>query len=301
MIPKLVCIGTIAAAIAAAASPPNNPTTQIVITATFSHHAAPELRRGDVTVVEGKNTVPVVNLQRFAGDLAGMQLFVFLDDSTRAASLGTHLPELRTFLTSLPATTQVAVRYMNHGTFTLAQRFTTDHQKAAEVLRLPQAIPGENGSPYFGLSDLVKHWPSKEPTARRAVLALTDGVDRYYDAHTVEDPYVRAAIHDAVQNGVAISSIYLRGAGIYGLGGWSTTVAQSRLGQVSEETGGHAYFQDLGDPVQIATYLSDFHDRLNNQYLLTFEARGGLGMQPVKVQTELPGVKIDGPSRILVR
>jgi hypothetical protein len=259
------------------------------------------LQAGDVTVTQGKTSVPVARLQRLSGGLADMQLFIFLDDSTQSSSLGLHLPELKTFLKSLPATTQVAVGYMHNGTFALAQGFTADHQKAADALRLPAAIPGENGSPYFALSDLVNHWPSKEPAGRRAVLALTDGVDRYYDTRTADDPYVDTAILDAAKNGVAVYSIYLRGAGFYGRGDWVTTIAQSRLIQVSQETGGYAYFQDFSDPIAIAPFLSDFADRLENQYLLTLKALSGHGMQPVKLRTELPGLKVEGPSRIYVR
>jgi hypothetical protein len=255
----------------------------------------------DIRVLQGNTPVSVAHLQRLSGALADMQLFVLLDDSTRSASLGTQLPELKTFLKSLPATTQVAVGYMRNGTAALAEAFTTDHQKAASALRLPLAMPGENGSPYFVLSDLAKHWPSKESTGRRAVLMLTDGVDRYDGtANGMDDPYVEAAIHDALKDGVMVYSIYLRGAGIYGRSNWVTTIAQSRLIDVSEETGGFAYFQDFTDPVSISPFLKDFRERLDNQYEVTIEAMNGKGVQPVKLRTELPGLKIEGPTRIYV-
>jgi hypothetical protein len=236
-----------------------------------------------------------------AGDLADMQLFVFLDDSTRSSSLGTQLPDLKRFLKSLPPTTQVAVGYMHNGTFALAQAFTADHQQAANALRLPEGIPGENGSPYFALSDLAKHWPSKEPADRRAALILTDGVDRYYDTAIVDDPYVDDAIQDALKSGVTVYSIYLRGAGVYGRSGRAANFAQSRLLEVSQETGGYAYFEGFSDPVTIAPFLSDFHDRLENQYRVTFMALGEHGVQPVKLRTELPGLKVEAPSRIYLR
>jgi hypothetical protein len=258
------------------------------------------LEAGELTVLQGNTPAPVVRLQRLAGDLADMQLFVLLDDSTRSSSLGIQMPELKTFLESLPATTQVAVGYMRNGTFAMAQSFTADHQKAANVLRLPTAIPGENGSPYFALSDLGKHWPSKQPTGRRAVLMLTDGVDRYYGTADMNDPYVDAAIHDALKDGVMVYSIYLRGAGFYGRSAWVTNFAQSRLSEVSQETGGYAYFQDLTDPVSISPFLKDFQDRLDNQYRVTIEALQQKGDQPVKVRTELHGLKIQGPTHIYV-
>jgi hypothetical protein len=274
---------------------------QMVITVQPIHGgsgATESLVAADVAVMQGKTPVPVVRLERLAGDLADMQLFVFLDDSTRSSSLGTQLPELKVFFNSLPPTTQVAVGYMRNGTFALAQAFTADHQQAADALRLPLGSPGENGSPYFALSDLVKHWPSNQSTNRRAVLLLTDGVDRYYNTGTVDDPYVDTATQDALKSGVSVFSIYLRGAGLYGRSGRVTNFAQSRLLEVSQETGGYAYFQGFGDPVTIGPFLSDFHDRLENQYRVTFEALGEHGMQPVKLRTELPGLKVEGPSRI---
>jgi hypothetical protein len=305
-----VVIGMIAVALMAAnpgisASIPNatGVPTQIVVTlrpAPGSSQAA-NLEAGDVTVLQGKTPAPVLSLQRLAGDMAHMQLFVLLDDSTRSSSLSIQLPELKTFLESLPATTEVAVGYMRNGTFTLAEAFTVDHQKAASALRLPAAIPGENGSPYFALSDLVKHWPSKQPTGRRAVLMLTDGVDRYYSAAIMDDPYVDAAIRDTLKQGVMVYSIYLRGAGLDGRSAWATTVAQSRLSEVSQETGGYAYFQGFTDPVTISPFLNDFQDRLDNQYQVTIEALNEKGVQPVKLRTEVPGLKIEGPTHIYVR
>ncbi len=256
------------------------------------------LRPSDVSVIENKARLPVTGLEKLAGDRAGMQLFILLDDSTRSASLGTQLPELKSFVASLPPSTEVGIGYLQHGTFALAQKFTTDHQAAARALRLPAAMPGENGSPYFGLEDLAKHWPSSEPTDRRVVLLLTDGVDRYYDNYQVDDPYVDSAIHAALKNSVAVYPIYLRGAGFYGRGQWSTNMAQSRLMEVSDQTGGYSYFQDLADPVSIQPFLKDFHDRLEHQYRLTFQAPHHQEIESVKVRTELPGVKIEAPSRV---
>jgi hypothetical protein len=294
-----------AASLGISATIPNAPDvpTELVVTArpAKAGDQPASLQAGDVMVLRGNVRVPVVRLQRLTGDLADMQLFVLLDDSTRSSSLGTHLPELKTFLESLPATTQVAIGYMRNGTFGLVQPFTADHAEAAGALRLPYAIPGENGSPYFALSDLAKHWPSKGSTDRRVVLMLTDGVDRYYGTATSDDPYVSDAIRDSLKEGVLVYSIYLRGAGLYGRGSWVTDFSQSRLIDVSEETGGHAYFQDLGDPVTIAPFLSDFENRLDHQYLVSIEDLSEKGVQPVKLRTEAPGLKIEGPTHIYVK
>src|SRR5579862_515900 len=289
----IIAAALLAANVGFASSLPNatGVPTQMVITVLPTRSGAEPaiLEARDLKVLHGNVPVPVVRLQRLTGDLADMQLFVLLDDSTRSFSLGNHLSELKTFLETLPATTQVAIGYMRNGTFGLAQPFTADHQKAASALRLPVAMPGENGSPYFALSDLAKHWPSTESTDRRAVLMLTDGVDRYYqNSGTIDDPYVDEAIHDALKDGMLVYSIYLRGAGLYGRSSGVTNFAQSRLIEVSEETGGHAYFQGFTDPVTISPFLSDFENRLGNQYQVTIEVLNKNGDQPVKLRTEVP-------------
>src|SRR5580704_8678136 len=75
------------------------------------------LATGELSVTLAKTPAPVVHLERLSGDLADMQLFLFLDDSTRSTSLGTHLGELKSFLNSLPPTTQVGIGYMRNGSF----------------------------------------------------------------------------------------------------------------------------------------------------------------------------------------
>jgi len=276
--------------------------TQMVITvrAAKDGNLPRNLRPSELTITEGNTPVAVNDVERLAGDLADMQLFLYLDDSTRSSSLGVHFSELKTFIDSLPSTTEVAVGYMRNGTFAPTE-FTTDHAKVAESLRPPLGIPALNGSPYFALSELVKHWPSKNVSHRRAVLMLTDGVDPYYGTAIEDDPYVDTSIRDALKSGVAVYSIYLRGAGPYGRNDWVTNVAQSRLSQVSEETGGHAYFQDFTDPVTVAPFLFDLQDRFDNQYRVTIAALGQKGLHPVKLQTEFRGLKIDAQSHILVR
>ena len=287
-----------------AADVPDTPgiPAQMVVTVrpTAGSVTAPTLEPGELTVLQQKAPVPVVGLQRLSGKLANLQLFVLMDDSTRSSSLGVHIPELKSFLESLPATTQVAIGYMRNGSFSLKQAFTTDHAKAAAAVQLPMAIPGGNGSPYFALSDLVRHWPSQEAAPRRAVLMLTDGVDRYWGTAVMDDPYVDEAIRGSLKKGVLIYTIYLRGAGLYGRGAWTKDFAQSHLMQVASETGGNAYFETFSDPVAIAPFLKDLQNRFDNQYEVTIRARDEKGVQPVKVTTELPGAKVVAPTRIYV-
>jgi VWFA-related protein len=255
------------------------------------------LTPGDFNVTLDKAPAPIAHLQRLTGELADMQLFLLLDDSSRSGSLSTHLAELKTFLNALPPTTQVALGYMSNGTFALSQDFTADHQKAAAALRLPLAQPGVNGSPYFSLSELVKRWPSNQATGRRAVLMLTDGVDRYYGSADLDDPHMDEAIHGALKRGVMVYSIYLSGAGRYGQRGAPLAFGQSHLIEIGEETGGYAYFEDFRDPVDITPFLNDMRDRLDNQYQVIFGAVNEKGFVAAKLQPESKGLKVSGPTR----
>ncbi len=294
---------------AASAAPPVAPTNaggvpaQIVVTAIPAHgtNAPDNLSADDLAVTLDKAPARVLRTERLSGAQANMQLFILLDDSLRASALGVQLPELKSFVAGLPATTEVAVGYMRNGTFSLTQAFTTDHSKAASSLRLPMSIPGGNGSPYFVLSDLAKHWPSKEATGRRIVLMLTDGVDRYYDNSQVDDPYVDESIHDALKQGLMVYSIFIRDSGLYDLGSRTTLFAQSRMSQVSEQTGGYAYFQDFSNPVSIQPFLNDFSSRLEHQYEVTVEAQNRKGVRDAHVRSEVAGLKIQGPTRVYVQ
>ena len=80
---------------------------------------------------------------------------------------------------------------------------------------------------------------------------LTDGVDRYYDTAIVDDPYVDV--------GKPRRSKEWRGR-LFHLSAWSRLLWPERTGhefrsvtsrEVSEETGGYAYFEGFSDPVTI--------------------------------------------------
>lgn len=278
-----------------------NATAIVTVDAGRSQKPVGPIIAGNLLVYTGKNLARVTSIQPLESNTVKTQLFIYLDDSTRHGAIGPLIPELKNFVSSLPPNFEVAIGYMRNGAYSLVQDFTTDHDKAAQSVRLPVAVPGINGSPYFALSYLVKHWPSTETVDRRAVLMLTDGVDRYYSDSFSQDPYVDAAIKDCQHFGVAVSSVYLNGAGLYAERGFGQNMSQSRLIQVAEGTGGQAYFEGFRSPISLTPYLQQFADRLNRQYRVTFVANENSGLQRVQFRSELPGVKITGPTEVLVR
>jgi hypothetical protein len=284
-----------------AGADPGNATAIVTVNGERSGKSAGSIIPGNLVVYAGKMSARVTSIQPLESNSLKTQLFIYLDDSTSHGGFDPLIPELKSFVTALPPNFEVAIGYMRNGSYNLVQPFTLDHNKASSSVRLPISVPGINGSPYFALSYLVKHWPSGETVDRRAVLMLTDGVDRYYSDSFSQDPYVDAAIKDSQHFGVVVSSVYFRGAGFYAERGFGQTMSQSRLIQVAAATGGQAYFEGFNSPVSLTPYLRQFTDRLNRQYRVTFLAKENTGLQRVQFRSEVPGVTITGPTEVLIR
>jgi VWFA-related protein len=254
--------------------------------------------RQSMSVFENRKRQEVTGWAPLRGERSGLQLVVLMDDSS-GGNLGLQLNDIKSFLAGLPPTTEVAIGYMRNGTPNLVQNFTSDHEQAAKALRLPEGTAGTNGSPYFCLSDLVKHWPGGDSNVRREVIMVTDGVDRYSGARfDPENPYVRAATSDAQKAGVIVYSIYYRGAGRLDRSLLVTDGGQNYLTQVSGDTGGKVYLEGLGNPVSFAPFLSDIQRKLQNQYELTFVSAAKPGLQNIRVKTTQPNTTLQWPARI---
>lgn len=234
------------------------------------------------------------------GDRAALQLVVLLDDSSRD-SIGERLSDLKSFLNALPPSTSVAIGYMRNGSPNLVQPLTTDHAKAASALRLPLSVPGVNGSPYFCLSDLVKHWPG-EGNARREVIMITDGVDSQVGLRfDPENPYVTAAIQDAQRAGVVVYSIYYAGAGAADRNWAVLDAGHDYLDEVSASTGGQTYYIGYSDPETFQPFLSDIQQKLQNQYEVGFNTSPSKELMPITVKTTQPHTKIEAPEEVIAR
>jgi hypothetical protein len=273
-------------------------TGRAVVTAETKAEGVTTIPKQSVSLYENRKMQEVSGWTPLRGQRSGLQLVVLLDDSS-GGNLGLQLNDLRSFLTSLPPTAQVAIGYMRNGTPNLVQNLTNDHALAAKALRLPQGIPGANGSPYFCLSDLVKHWPGGNNDVRREVIMVTDGVDRYSGGRfDPENPYVRAATSDAQKAGVIVYSIYYRGAGRFDRSGLVTDGGQNYLTQVSGDTGGKVYLEGFGNPVSFEPFLSDIQRKLQNQYELTFVSTAKPGLQAIRVKTNQPNTRLQFPARV---
>jgi hypothetical protein len=277
------------------------PTARAIVTASSkSTEDTTTVPRQSISVYENRKLQDVSGWVPLRGERSGLQLVVLLDDSS-TGNIGLQLNDIKKFVTELPPTTQVAIGYMRNGSANLVQNFTPDHGEAVRAIRLPTGTPGINGSPYFCLSSLVKHWPGGDSNVRREVIMVTDGVDRYSGGrYDPEDPYVQAATSDAQKAGVIVYSIYYRGAGRFDRNTFVADGGQNYLTQVSGSTGGKVYLEGLGNPVSFTPFLSDIQRKLQNQYELTFVSTAKPGLQSIRVKTSQPNTTLLWPSRVQV-
>jgi hypothetical protein len=230
-----------------------------------------------------------------------LQLVLLIDDGARS-SLGLHLQEMQRFITQQPPTTEVAVAYMRNGTAQLTGPFSTNHDQAAQTLRLPISTAGTNGSPYFSLSDLLKKWPATNPQVRREVVMITDGIDRYtglrYDP---SNPYITATIRDMIRNRVVVYAIYFHNAGFADRTGAGINSGQNYLTQLCAAVGGDFFFQGFGNPVDFTPYLDQINRKLGNQYELRVQPPAGAkNIVNLKVQVSAPNTKTQTAQQIFL-
>ncbi|HKV78114.1 MAG TPA: hypothetical protein VJP02_08255 [Candidatus Sulfotelmatobacter sp.] len=293
--------GTWASAGAAAQEASSNGVPVHMVVTVEARHGAnvPAIAREDVMVYQGRDRDKVTDWVPFEGDHAGLDLFVLIDDSSNI-SLGSQLEDIRQFIDAQPRNVRIGVAYMQNGTAQLVQDLTSDHAFASKGLRLPLGIAGANASPYFSLGDLIKRWP--ESTARREVLIVSDGVDRFWGSGP-GNPYVESVIEQAQRAGIIVFAIYTPGVGHYGHSFWRMYWGQIHLSRLADGTGGEGYSIGFyGPPVSFVPYLDDLAHRLTRQYRLTFLARPEkkAGMQQVKVVTEVPNAEIVSADRVYV-
>jgi hypothetical protein len=228
------------------------------------------------------------------------QIAILIDDGLRS-SFGSQIDDLKKFVNALPPGTQVLVGYMRNGSVNAPGGFTADHAAAAKAIRMPLAAPGISASPYFCLSDFVKHWPGGG--GPRFVLMLTNGVDPYNGSTSLmnqDSPYVQAAQEDAERAGVAVYAIAYTDAGMRG--GRASFSGQSYLQQVADATGGRSFYQGIGNPVSLAPFLDDFRHAIAESYSAVFMASTSHEkpntLARLKVKTTEPGLKIHAPEAV---
>jgi hypothetical protein len=284
------------------ASASANARTVITILPKKDGELLPTVNTANVAVKVDNKPASAASLSHFGSGSANLELVLLVDDSARS-SLGLYLKEMSTFLTSLPPTAAVAVAYIDNGAPRFLSPFTTDHAAAAKTLRLTAGPAGISSDPYFALTALVDGWPSHEAGMRHEVVMISDGVDPYYGLrYDPENPYVTKALGDAQKHNVVVYSIFYKDRGRADRFGIAINSGQNYLIQLSEGTGGEAYYIGYDNPVSFSPFFSEISRNLMNQYELgvSVPAKVKDGLQSLKVKVNAPNTKTMAASDIFI-
>jgi hypothetical protein len=73
------------------------------------------------------------------------------------------------------------------------------------------------------------------------------------------------------------------------------------LNELTDATGGVTYSGGNGTPPRFTDFLEDLLQRLNHQYLLTFDsAKAPSGVAQVKIDVHAPDEKVTAPKQIVI-
>jgi hypothetical protein len=275
------------------------PVSAIVTVLGPKYTSPPAIGKEDIAVYEGKEKKDVTSWLPAQGDKAALELAIVIDDST-STGIGLQFSDLTNFIKSQPPTTGVGIFYASNGTVQATSQFSTDHDAVAKSLRLPIGRAAAYSSIYLSLMDMFKRWPVTG--ARREILLIADGIDRFRG-----DPFspdVTSTIEQAQKAGIIIHSLFATGVGRFSRNFFRVNLGQSNLAQLTDGTGGEAFFQGTLTPVSFAPFLAQLDTVLKNQYWLTFatarskKAKGEL--RSFRVRSEQRDVEISAAERVFI-
>jgi len=258
------------------------------------------MNASNLTVKVAGKDAKVTKWELYKTSQSNLEVVLLFDDSS-VNGLGTQRAEIEKFVNNLPPGVKAAIGYMQYGRAVLAGPLSVDHAAVLRGLRLPSGSPGSDASPYFCLSDLAKHWPSKDTNARREVVMVTDGADYFQAGYDPNSPDLTAAIDDSARAGLVVYSIYWMSPGFSNGNGGNIT-GESLLNDLTTATGGTSYWQGTGNPVSFAPYFADLIRRFQNQYQLEFASSGSNGpkVESLKLKLNVPGASVSAPHQVLV-
>lgn len=263
--------------------------------------AAIRVQQQDLRLKLNGKESSVTQWQSLRGPGHPLELVLLIDSSARS-SLGQEMAEMQDFVKEMPANAKITIGYMENGRAALAGPLSSNPAQVLQGLHLPGGSLGSGSSPYFCLSDLAKHWPSQDRTARREVILITDGVDYYNLRYDPENPYVQMAIQDSVRAGLVVYSIYWMNQGRLDRSNYESNAGQNLLLAVTQATGGNSYWEGMGNPVSFEPYFRDLRVRFENQYRLSFAAnlKGKPEVETMSLKVGGPAAKVVSPQQVFV-
>lgn len=256
-----------------------------------------ELQNIDLVVSEDGEPQTILSI-RGQGTNSPITLAILIQEDL-VPPVSNEIKGIAEFVRRLPKGSRVMVGYLRTGSLLTRQKFTTDLEKAAKALRPPVGFPSSGPyNPYVEVVEALKKFDA-QPLGRRAVLLISDGLDisRGVDSSSpTQSIDLQRAVSDAQRRSVAIYGFYAptQAAASNSLLAGN---AQSSLLRLSNETGGHAFFQGTGAPVSFDPYLKELDVALDRQAALTFlSTHLSKGFHRIEINSATPGVKISYPS-----
>lgn len=256
-----------------------------------------ELQNVDLTVNEDGEPQTILSI-RGIGTNSPITLAVLIQEDL-VPSVGTEIKSLGDFISGLPRGSRVMVGYLRTGSLQVKQKFTNDLDKAAKALRPPSGFASAGPyNPYVEVIEALRKFDS-QPLGRRAILLVSDGLDisRGVDSSLpTQSVDLQRAVNESQRRGVAIYGFYAPTVLASANPGLAAN-AQSSLLRLSNETGGHAFFQGTGVPVSFAPFLRELDVSLQKQVALTFlSTHMKKGFHKIEVKSVTPGVRVTFPS-----
>jgi VWFA-related protein len=256
-----------------------------------------ELQNVDLTVNEDGEPQTILSI-RGIGTNSPITLAVLIQEDL-VPSVGNEIKSLADFINGLPRGSRVMIGYLRTGSLQVKQKFTNDLERAAKSLRPPSGFASAGPyNPYVEVIEALKKFDS-QPLGRRAILLVSDGLDisRGVDSSLpTQSVDLQRAVNESQRRGVAIYGFYAPTVVASANPGLAAN-AQSSLLRLSNETGGHAFFQGTGVPVSFEPFIRELDVSLQKQVALTFlSTHMKKGFHRIEVKPLTPGVRVTYPS-----
>lgn len=250
------------------------------------------IEAGEIIVKEAGDQQTILSIRSVTN--TPLHIAVLIQDNL-SSNVNLQLDEIRNFIKKLPPDSRVMVAYLRSGSTQMAQKFTTDLEKAADSIRAVVGSPSiAPNSPYEGVEEMTARFDAL-PTGRRAILLVSDGLDLSNPLPT-QSLQLDQAILKAQRRGVAIYSFYSSATLTENGSSGVILNAQGSLNRLSEETGGRAFFQGTFSPISFQPFFRDLNLALNRQFALTYlSTHLKKGYYKIEVLSTNPEIKIDHP------
>jgi VWFA-related protein len=256
-----------------------------------------ELQTVDLTVNEDGESQQILSI-RAMGTSSPINLMILIQDDV-VPSIGLETKSLAEFIRRLPRGSRVSIGYLRTGSLQVRQKFTTDLERAAKNLRGPVGVSSVAPyNPYVEVIEAAKRFDA-QPAGRRAILLVSDGLDvsRGIDSSgPTQSLDLQRAITETQRRSIAVYSFFAPAA-LTNRTSELVGNAQSSLQRLSDETGGHAFFQGFSAPTSFDPFIRELNSALDRQIALTYlSTHLNKGFHRVKITSSTPGVDINYPA-----